>query len=177
MSLRGTFRMTRDGEREIVVVRQFAVPRSAVFDGFTQSELLKQWMFGPEGWSMPVCELDLRPGGRIRYEWRHEDGREMGMSGTFRDIKRPLRMIHTELFDEDWTGGEVIAATTFEEENGITTATMRLTYPDAAACTRVLDSGMEDGIALGYDRLETLLASAVANQDKRAPEKPIEDFV
>src|SRR5262245_14931705 len=93
-------------DREILMTRLFDAPRDLVFDAFTKPKLIKRWLTGPDGWSLPVCEVDLKVGGRLRYVWQHDDGTGMGLSGVFREIKRPERIVHSELFDEDWTGGE-----------------------------------------------------------------------
>src|SRR6266566_1501711 len=82
----GNLKLTTRGDREIVITRVFDAPRSLVFEAFTKPELVKQWLLGPEGWSMPVCEIDLRVGGKYRYVWRHVKGQEMGMGGEFREI-------------------------------------------------------------------------------------------
>ena len=82
MKSQGTLKVTTPTDREIVMTRDFDAPRRLVFDALTKPELLKRWCFGPDGWSMSKCEVDLRPGGRYRYEWRRvSDGFEMGLSG------------------------------------------------------------------------------------------------
>src|SRR5438552_19195158 len=89
--------LTAPGEREIVMTRVLDAPRKLVFDAFTKPELLKQWLLGPPGWSMPVCEIDLRIGGRYRYVWRRDtDGTEMGCGGVYCEIVPPERLVHTE---------------------------------------------------------------------------------
>jgi len=82
-----TLKVTAPGDREIVMTREFNAPRRMVFDAFTKPELVKQWLLGPPGWSMPVCEIDLKVGGAYRYVWRRDsDGTEMGMGGVYREI-------------------------------------------------------------------------------------------
>src|ERR1700739_121052 len=98
-----------NADREIVMTRVFNAPRTLVFDAFTKPELLKQWLLGPPGWTMPVCEIDLRVGGAYRYVWRQiSDGREMGMGGVYREIAAPVRVVATEKFDEAWYSGEAV---------------------------------------------------------------------
>lgn len=152
-------KVSAPGEREILLTRLFDAPRDLVFDAFTQPELLKRWMFGPEGWSLPVCDIELKTGGKMHYVWKHKDGTSMGMSGTFREIKRPSRIIHTELFDEDWTGGETLVTTLFTEKDRKTLVEQTILYSSRAARDAALKSPMEDGVAQGYDRLDKLLAS------------------
>src|SRR6267378_5192290 len=102
----GNLKLTPRGDREIVITRVFDAPRKLVFDAFTKPELVKQWLLGPDGWSMPVCEIDLKVGGKYRYVWRRDnDGTEMGMRGVFREIVAPERIVHTEKFDEAWYAG------------------------------------------------------------------------
>jgi uncharacterized protein YndB with AHSA1/START domain len=72
---------------------------------------------------LAVCEIDLRAGGALRFVWRHRDGRDMGMSGVYREIAPYERLVFTELFDEDWTGGEALVTMVFAEHAGKTTLT------------------------------------------------------
>ncbi|MEA2707544.1 MAG: hypothetical protein QOF78_145, partial [Phycisphaerales bacterium] len=97
----GQLKLTTPGERELVMTRTFDAPRKMVFDAFTKPELLKRWLLGPPGWSMPVCDVDLRVGGAYRYVWRKDsDGTEMGMGGVYREIIAPERVVATEKFDQ-----------------------------------------------------------------------------
>jgi uncharacterized protein YndB with AHSA1/START domain len=148
-----------NGEREIVMTRVFDAPRKLVFDAFTKPELLKQWLLGPPGWSMPVCEIDLRIGGRYRYVWRRDtDGTEMGCGGVYREIVPPERLVHTEQFDNPWYPGESLITTVLDEQRGKTTLTATMLYESRDARDGILKSGMESGVAASYDRLAELLA-------------------
>jgi uncharacterized protein YndB with AHSA1/START domain len=155
-------KVTKAGDHEIVMTRVFDAPRELVFDTLTKPELVKRWLLGPPGWSLPVCEIDLKVGGAFRYVWRNADGREMGMSGVFREVTPPERIVHTELFDEDWTGGETLVTNTFTEQGGKATLTVAMRYKSQEARDGVLDTGMEEGVAMSYDRLAELLTSASA---------------
>jgi uncharacterized protein YndB with AHSA1/START domain len=155
----GTLKITAPRDREIVMIRVFDAPRALVFDALTKPELVKQWLLGPPGWSMPVCEIDLKVGGAYRYVWRHADGREMGMGGVYREIVPQQRLVCTELFDEAWYPGEALTTTTLAEKDGRTTLTTTMLYASREARDSVLKSGMERGVAASYDRLEELLAS------------------
>lgn len=151
-------KITADGERRIVMTRTFDAPGHLVFDAFTKPELVKRWLKGPDGWEMPICEIDLRVGGLFRYVWRRSaDGVDMGMGGSYREIEAPKRIVHTELFDEDWTGGEADVTTTFVEAGGKTTVITTVLYASGAARDAVLKSPMESGVAASYDRLEVML--------------------
>jgi uncharacterized protein YndB with AHSA1/START domain len=162
----GTLKLTTRGDREIVMTRVFDAPRSLVFDAFTKPELVKQWLLGPEGWSMPVCEIDLRVGGKYRYVWRHVNGNEMGMGGVFREIVPPERIVSTEKFDESWYPGEAVGTVILTEQNGKTTLTQTVLYQSREAREAVMKSPMESGVAAGYDRLAELLASTIAGGGK-----------
>jgi uncharacterized protein YndB with AHSA1/START domain len=162
----GTLKLTTRGEREIVMTRIFDAPRSLVFDAFTKPELIKQWLLGPPGWSMPVCEIDFRVGGRYRYLWRHENGNEMGMSGVYREIAAPERIVATEKFDESWYPGEAVGTVILAEQGGKTTLTQTILYESRDVRDAVLKSPMESGVAAGYDRLAELLASTLAQEGK-----------
>lgn len=159
MANTGTFKVTALTDCEIVMTRAFDAPSGLVFDAFTKPELLKRWFFGPSGWSLAVCEIDLRVGGAFRYVWRRGERTEMGMSGVYREIVPPERIVHTELFDEDWTGGETVVTTTFNEQDGKTTLTSAALYKSREARDAVLKSPMEEGVAASFDRLAEMLAA------------------
>ncbi len=155
-----TLKVTTRGDREIVMTRTFDAPRRLVFDAFTKPELVKQWLLGPDGWSMPVCEIDLKVGGRYRYVWRNDNtGTEMGMGGVFREIVVPERIVATEKFDEAWYPGEAVDTTVFVEQGGKTTVTVTVLGATAEARDAMLKSGMESGVAVSYDRLEKLVTA------------------
>src|SRR5260370_18258160 len=105
------FTVTTPSDRELVMTREFAAARGMVFDALTKPELVQRWLLGPPGWTMPVCEIDLRVGGKYRYVWRNAEGREMGMGGTFTEMVRPSRLVATESYDDHWTGGETLCTT------------------------------------------------------------------
>ena len=161
MSNTGKMQLATPTDREIVVTRVFDAPRNLVFDAFTRPELLKRWLFGPDGWSMVVCEVDLKVGGAYRYVWRRTDGVEMGMGGIHREIVPPERIVATQLFDQDWTGGEAIGTLVFTERDGRTTLTNTIRYSSQAVRDAVLKTPMDKGMSAGYDRLEELLPSLV----------------
>jgi len=129
-----------------------------VFDAFTKPELVRRWLLGPPGWTMPVCEIDLRVGGSYRYVWRSEkDGSQMGIRGVFREVTPVERLVATERFDDAWYPGEALDTTVFEEIRGHTRTTITVLYESQEARDTARRSGMEYGMAAGYDRLETLL--------------------
>ena len=156
---RGILKLTTRGDREVVLTRVFNASRSLVWDAMTKPELLKKWLFGPPGWSMVVCDVDLQVGGAYRYVWRSPDGSEMGMGGVHREVVAPERLVCTQLFDQDWTGGEAVGTLVLTERDGKTTLTNTILYSSREARDAVLKTPMEQGMAMGYDRLEDLLPS------------------
>ncbi len=155
----GNLKLTTRDDREIVMTRVFEAPRTVVFDALTKPELLKQWLLGPPGWSMPLCEIDLRVGGAYRYVWRGLDGIEMGMRGVYREIAPPERLVASEKFDQSWYPGEAVGTNVLVEQGGRTTLTLTMRYESQGARDAVLKSAMEQGVAASYDRLAELLAS------------------
>jgi uncharacterized protein YndB with AHSA1/START domain len=150
-----TFRLTTPSEREIVMTRTFAAPAHAVFD------VVRRWLLGPDGWSMPTCEIDLRPGGALVYVWRNDaSGAEFGLTGTYRQIVRPERIVHVERFDDPTMADDATVTTTFEEHAGATTVTLTVAYASRAIRDAALKSGMGGGVATSYDRLEEQLTSS-----------------
>lgn len=155
------------GDREIVMTRVFDAPRRLVFDAFTKPELLKRWLTGAPGWSLEVCEIDLRVGGSLRYLWRGPTGEEMGMRGVFREINPPDRIVGTEKFDQAWYPGEAVGTVVFTEQAGKTTLTQTIVYESREARDLVLKSPMETGISMSYNQLAALLMSQIANGESR----------
>ena len=155
----GALRITTRGDRELVMTRILNAPRRLVFDAFTKPELVRRWLLGPPGWSMPVCEIDFRVGGKYRYVWRNDNGNEMGMGGVYREIVAPERIVSTEKFDESWYPGEAVGTIVLSELGGKTTLTQTVRYESPEALEAVLKSPMEQGVEAGYVRLEQLLES------------------
>src|SRR5437773_6163764 len=155
----GSLKVTTPSDREIVLTRVFGAPRHMVFDAFSKPELLKRW-FGPSGWSLVVCEVDLKVGGGFRFVLRGPDGKEMGMRGVYREIVPPERSVHMESFDD--FPGESQVTTVLVEEGGKTTLTATILYPSREIRDAVIKSGMEHGAAESYDRLAELLPSLQA---------------
>ena len=168
MSNSETFKLTLPSEREIAMTRVFDAPRAKVFEGLTKPDLIKRWLLGPPGWSMPVCEMDFKVGGHYRWVWRSDkDGSEMGMGGVFREIAPNERFVATEKFDEAWYPGEAVVTNALEEKDGKTTLTLSIRYESQEARDTALKVDMQSGVATSYDRLEEILAS----QQTRETEK------
>jgi uncharacterized protein YndB with AHSA1/START domain len=153
----GKLRVTTPSEREIAMTRVFDASRNLVFDAWTKPALVRRWLLGPPGWTMPVCEIDLRVGGAYRFEWLGQDGTRMGMGGVYRDIVIPERIVNTQLFDVDWTGGETLGTLLFTEHAGKTTLTNSVLYSSREARDAALRTRMAEGVEAGYARLDEIL--------------------
>ena len=163
MNLLGQLVVETPSEREIVLKRAFNAPKHLVFDAFTKPELVRRWMLGPGGWVFAVCDIDLRVGGKYRFVWRRESGQEeMGMGGIYREIVPTEKLVSTELFDEDWTGGETLVTAAFTEENGQTLLTQTVLYASTEGRNGALQSGMTEGMSVGFARLDEVLAEQSA---------------
>jgi uncharacterized protein YndB with AHSA1/START domain len=152
-----TLQVSTPSEREILIEREFNAPRRLVFDAHTKPELVRRWMTGPDGWEFTVCDIDLRVGGEYRFVWRKAD-EEMGMGGVYREVAAPERLVSSELFDEDWTGGETLNTMVLMERDGRTRLRTTLLYSSKEARDGALQSGMDEGMEAGYRRLDAILA-------------------
>jgi uncharacterized protein YndB with AHSA1/START domain len=141
-------------DREVVITRVVDAPRRLVFDVWTNPRHLPQWL-RPEGWTMPVCEIDLRPGGTWRYAWRKADGAEMEMTGTVREVLPPERVVTTERWGPEWP--ETLNTVVFTESGEQTTITLTVSYPSKEARDAALKTGMKDGSDQSFARLDQLL--------------------
>jgi uncharacterized protein YndB with AHSA1/START domain len=159
MKITGNLKITTPTDREIAMTRVFDAPRRLVFDAWTRPELLKRWLGVFGGWSLLVCEIDLRINGRCRFVWRGPDESDMGMSGVYRDIVPAERIVCTESFDDPWYAGEAVGTVIFVEQGGRTTLTNTVLYASKEVRDAVLKSPMEHGMAASYDNLAELLVS------------------
>jgi len=164
MTTPGSLTVSTPSDREIVMTRSFDAPRTLVWEALTTPALLKRWLGGLPGWTMTVCEMDLRVGGAYRYEWRKDTGAVMGMGGVLREVVAPERLVSTERFDESWYPGEALISQVLTEREGRTTITMTLRYESKEARDMVVKSGASSGMELGYARLEELLMAAQAGR-------------
>jgi uncharacterized protein YndB with AHSA1/START domain len=147
--------LTTPSDREIVITRVVDAPRRLVFEAYTRAEHLPHWLLGPQGWSMPVCEIDLRPGGAWRFVWRRSDGTEMEMRGVYQEIVPPERLVSRESWGGDWP--ETLNTLILSEEGGKTTITQRVLYSSKEARDAALQTGMQEGMIQGFDRLDEYL--------------------
>jgi uncharacterized protein YndB with AHSA1/START domain len=156
-----TLTITPLEERAVLIRRTFAAPRRLVYEAFTTPALVRRWL-GPAAWPMTECEIDLRVGGSWRYVMHGPDGAVMVMRGTFQELEPPVRIVTTETFDDNWTGGETLNTTVFDDVEGGTEVTIIVVYVSPEARDSALASGMEHGLAEGFDRLVALLSAVDA---------------
>lgn len=153
----GETTITTPSDREVAMRRVFDAPRDLVWEAWTDPKHVPNWLLGPEGWTMPVCEIDLRPGGAWHFVWRRSDGTEMEMRGEYREVFRPERIVNTESWGGDWP--ETLNTTDFTEENGKTTVTITLLYPSQEARDAATATGMADGASRSFALLDDYLTT------------------
>jgi len=151
----GTLQVNAEGDRAVVMTRVFDAPRQMVFDAFSKPELLKRW-FGPRGWSLDVCEIDLRIGGKWRFVSSRPNGKAVGQLGVYREIVPGKRLVNTEAW-EDWDAGETLVTTELNGIDGKTEFKSTILFPSQEVRDTVLKSGLEHGAGEGYDRLAKVL--------------------
>jgi uncharacterized protein YndB with AHSA1/START domain len=155
--------VTLPSDREVKVTRSFRAPRALVYRAYTEPELVRRWLLGPPGWAMPVCEMDVRVGGRYRWRWRSEqDGKEFGFSGTFKEVQPASRIVHTEAYDpgtvaDAYPGEPALVTVTFAEDGGVTTVTTLIDFGSKETRDAAVATGMTDGMEQSYQLLDRLL--------------------
>jgi uncharacterized protein YndB with AHSA1/START domain len=152
-------RLKTEGDRHVVVTRRFAASPEAVYRAHIEPALIQKWMLGPEGWTMPVCINDARPGGKMRYEWVNGDGHSFYLTGEFVELTPFRRIVHIERMHLPDPTPDNHVETLFEKDGTGTLMTMRMTLPDEATRAAMLKTGMEHGMEAGYVRLEALAAA------------------
>ncbi len=158
-------------DREVKVTRSFKAPRALVYRAYTEPALVRRWMLGPPGWSMPVCEMDVRAGGSYRWRWRSdEDKSEFGFSGVFKKVEPGIRLVHSETYDPGTTGigmgdGEALVTVTFSEAGGITTTTTLIEYASKETRDAAVATGMTDGMEMGYQLLDGVLGGLASQAE------------
>jgi len=146
-----------EGDTHIIVTRRFTAPPEAVYRAHTDPKLIQKWLLGPEGWTMPVCISEARPGGKIRYEWKDKNGNGFHLTGEYLELEPGKRIVHVErMFLPEPTPDNRVE-TRFEADGRGTLMTLRMTLPDAQTCKAMLATGMESGMEASYARLETMI--------------------
>jgi uncharacterized protein YndB with AHSA1/START domain len=144
-------------ERELAASRHFAAPPALVFDAWTNPARMREWMLGPDGWTMAVCDVDLRAGGAWRFAWRGPDGEELGMQGVYREVSPPGRLVFTEAWGGDWP--ETLNTVLLAEEDGGTRLTCIVEFVSTGARAAAFSTGMSQGMTQSLDRLAEQLAA------------------
>jgi uncharacterized protein YndB with AHSA1/START domain len=146
-----------EGDRFVVVTRRFAATPEAVYRAHTEPRLIQKWLLGPEGWTMPVCISEARPGGKIRYEWAKPAGGGFYLTGEYLELEPYSRIVHVERMHLPDPTPDNHVETRFEPDGDGTSMTMRMTLPDAETRSRMLATGMEHGMEASYVRLEGMI--------------------
>ena len=146
-----------EGDTHILVTRHFAAPPQSVYRAHTDPQLIQKWLLGPDGWTMPVCINDARPGGNFRYEWSNAKGQGFHITGEFIELEPYSRIVHVErMFLPDRTPDNHVE-TRFDPDGTGTLMTMRMTLPNAETRAAMLSTGMENGMEASYVRLEGMI--------------------
>lgn len=154
---------SRPSDTEVLVKRSFDAPVQLVWRAYMEPDLLRRWCSGTDGWSMPVCEMDMRVGGQYRWRWRSdESGQEFGFTGEVLEVVPHARIVHTQIFDPGdlgvSMGGEPsIITVTFQEADGMTNVATLIKYASKTDCDEAFATGMTDGMEMNYKRLEGVL--------------------
>jgi uncharacterized protein YndB with AHSA1/START domain len=149
--------LTTEGDTHIIVTRRFAASPELVFRAHSEPALIQRWLLGPDGWTMPVCINDARPGGRIRYEWRNAEGNGFHITGEIIEIVPFSRIVHVERMHLPDPTPDNHVQTVFDADGGGTLMTMRMTLPDEKTRSAMLATGMAGGMEMSFVRLEALL--------------------
>lgn len=152
----GVTTYTLKGDRELIFTRVVKAPQRLVFDVYTVPEHVKKWLLGLPGWDMTVCEIDLRVGGKWRYAWSKEGGGYLEMTGVYKEVVPPEKVVQTESWGPEWP--DTINTVSFSESNGYTTITTSLLYPSHEARENALKTGMKEGMEHTFAYLDSYLA-------------------
>lgn len=158
--------VTTPSDTTVVMTRTFDAPRPLVWDTMTKPEYLKRWCYGFEGWSLSRCEDDPRPGGKFVWEWTGPNGESMRMSGENIEFVPPEKSVRTETFEMVGMDcppmGTQHVTMILVEQGDRTHMTMTLAYDSKDARDGALASGMDDGMEVGYVRLDAILTAGGA---------------
>lgn len=148
-----------EGDTHVIVTRRFAARPETVFRAHTEPKLIQKWLLGPDGWTMPVCVSEAKPGGRIRFEWSDGKGAGFHLTGEYLELEPFSRIVHVERMHLPDPTPDNHVETRFEADGAGTLLTIRMTLPDAETRTAMLATGMDQGMEASYARLEGMLQS------------------
>ncbi|WP_448953950.1 SRPBCC domain-containing protein [Labrys neptuniae] len=146
-----------EGDTHVVVVRRFSASPEAVYRAHTEPRLIQQWMLGPDGYTMPVCISEARPGGRIRFEWSDGAGGGFHLTGEYLELEPYSRIVHIERMHLPDPTPDNHCETRFEADGEGTLMTLRMTLPSSEMRAQMLATGMEHGMEASYARLDGVL--------------------
>jgi len=146
-----------EGDKQVVVTRRFAAPPEAVYRAHTEPALIQKWLLGPDGWTMPVCISEARPGGKIRYEWANGKGGGFYLTGEYLELTPYSRIVHVERMHLPDATPDNRVETRFDPDGAGTLMTLRMTLPDGKTRAAMLATGMEHGMEASYARLEGMI--------------------
>ena len=155
----GKMILTAEGTRHVVITRRFAAPPQLVYRAHTEPALIQRWLLGPDGWTMPVCINDARPGGKFRYEWVNGKGHGFYVTGEYMELVAPSKIVHVERMHLPDPTPDNHIETRFEADGAGTLMTMRMTLPDEKTRTAMLSTGMEHGMEASYLRLDAAISA------------------
>ena len=155
-----------EGDTHVLVTRHFAAPPEDVYRAHTDPKIVQQWLLGPEGWTMPVCVCDSRPGGKFRYEWAHAKKPGFHITGEFLEVEPPRRIVHVERMHLPDPTPDNHIETRFDPDGTGTLMTMRMTLPNKETRAAMLSTGMEHGMEASYVRLEKMIGDLVPASGK-----------
>ena len=156
--------VTMPSDREVQVTRSFNAPRALVYRTYTEPKLVQRWLLGPPGWTMPVCEMDVRVGGKYRWRWRSNDGKqEFGFHGEYKEVSAPSKLVNSEFYDAGNVGGDMgkgaLITVEFIENKGVTTMVSTMDFGTKEARDAAVATGMTDGMEQSYQLLDKVLAN------------------
>jgi len=148
--------LTTEGDRYVIVTRHFNASPEAVYQAHTEPELIQKWLLGPEGWTMPVCINEVRPGGTFRYEWSNGKGGDFYITGEILELEANRRIVHVERMHLPDATPDNHVETKFVADGAGTLMMMRMTLPDGETRKQMLSTGMEHGMEASYARLDSM---------------------
>ena len=143
-----------DGERHVIITRRFKASPEAVYRAHIEPKIMQKWLLGPDGWTMPVCISEAKPGGKLRCEWSDGKGGDFYLTGEYVTLEPFRRIVHIERMHLPDPTPDNHVETVFEPDGTGTLMTMRMTLPNAEARAAMLATGMEEGMEASYARLD-----------------------
>lgn len=150
-----------EGDTHVIAKRRFSAKPESVFRAHTEPELMQKWLLGPDGWTMPVCISEAKPGGRLRCEWTDGKGGGFYLTGEYIAVEPYSRTVHVERMHMPDPTPDNHVETLFEPDGDGTLLTLRMTLPDAETRKAMLATGMEEGMEASYARMEEIIAKGI----------------